>query len=140
MIFKTNPFLAPNGFWAGLLVVFMLAISACGTDTGTADDDPLEKFLGVWQVSDQPARLNYEVTLERSFSNTVEILLINFADLGGTAVGLVVGNSIIIDKQSVTKDYQVEGTGFYVSPTELRFEYELDDGIDIEKRKAQFIK
>ena len=123
-----------------LLIVFAMGFLGCVTDGDADDDDPIEKYLGMWQVSDQPARLNYEVTIQRNLSNSTEVLLLNFADLGGTAVGLVVGNSVIIDKQALTTGYQVEGTGTYIGSSELRFDYELDDGIDIEKRKSVFTK
>ena len=121
-----------------LLIVFAIGFFGCVTDGDTDDDDPIEKYLGMWQVSDQPARLNYVVTIQRNLSNSTEVLLLNFADLGGTAVGLVVGNSVIIDKQALTSEYKVEGTGTYIGSAELRFDYELDDGIDIEKRKSVF--
>lgn len=124
-----------------LLVVFALGFCSCNPDNPNGgDDDPVEKYLGTWQVSDQPARLNYQVTIERNPANSAEILLKNFADLGGTAVGLVVGNNVIIDKQTITSGYQVEGSGSYMNSTELRFDYELDDGIDKEKRTAVFAK
>ena len=122
-----------------LLLIF--AIGFVGCETTTADDtDPREKYYGTWQVSDQPARLNYEVIINPNPSNSAEVLLKNFTDLGGTATGLVVGNSIVIDKQTIANEYQVDGTGTYIKSSELRFEYNLDDGIDDEKRKAWFTK
>ena len=122
-----------------IFFVFALGFLGCVTGDGN-DDDPIEKYLAIWQVSDQPARLNYEVLIERNPSNSTEILLKNFADLGGTAIGLVVGNSVIIDKQTVKSGYQVEGTGTYIGSFKLQFDYELDDGIDLEKRKSIFTK
>ncbi len=121
-----------------IFFVFAIGFFGCVPGDGNDDDDPIDKYLGTWQVSDQPARLNYEVFIERNPSNSTEIFLKNFADMGGTAVGLVVGNSVIIDKQTVTSGYQVEGTGTYVGSAELRFNYELDDGIDLEKRKSVY--
>ena len=123
-----------------LLVIFTIGFYGCVTGDVNEDDDPIEKYLGTWKVSDQAARLNYEVIIQRNLSNSTEILLVNFADLGGTAVGLVVGNSVVIDKQTITSGYQVEGTGSYISSSELRFNYELDDGIDLEKRKGVFTR
>lgn len=123
-----------------LIFVFSIGFIGCDTSDSNGDDDPVEKYLGTWKVSDQPARLNYEVIIERNPANTAYILLNNFADLGGNAVGLVVGNSVIIDKQTLVDEFQVEGTGSYISLTELSFEYSLDDGIDIENRNAIFSK
>jgi hypothetical protein len=122
-----------------LLLIFSLGFIGCGTST-TDDDDPIDKYLGTWQVSDQPARLNYEVIIAPNPANSAEVLLKNFADLGGAAVGLVVGNSIVIDKQTIANKYKVEGTGTYIGSKELRFDYQLDDGIDNESRKSVFTK
>lgn len=123
-----------------LSLLFVVAIGFCGctVEDPDSDIDPREKYLGSWQVSDQPARLNYQVNIQYNPSNSTEILLQNFADLGGSAVGLVVGNSVIIDKQSIGGSFQVEGTGSYIKSTELKFSYELDDGIDTENRNAVF--
>ena len=113
MSYIQNPGL--RNFAIALLLLFSVGFIGCGTTT-TDDDDPVEKYLGTWQVSDQPARLNYEVKIDRNPSNTAEVLLRNFADFGGTATGLVVGNSIVIDKQSVGDEYKVEGTGVISIP------------------------
>ena len=123
-----------------LIFVFSIGFIGCETDDSNVDDDPVEKYLGIWKVSDQPARLNYEVIIKRNPANSAYILLENFADLGENAVGLVVGNSVIIDKQTLVDEFQVEGTGSYYSSTELRFEYSLDDGIDVENRNTIFSK
>ena len=128
-----------KSFTIALLLAFTVAFIGCETTT-TNDDNPIEKYLGTWQVSDQPARLNYEVIISPNPANSAEVLLKNFADLGGSAVGLVVGNSIIIDKQTIANDYKVNGTGTYIKSTELRFDYNLDDGIDNEARKSAFTR
>lgn len=122
-----------------LLLVFTIGFVGCDT-IDSPDDDPIEKYLGTWQVSDQPARLNYEVIISPNPANSAEVLLKNFADLGGSAIGLVVGNSIVIDKQSIVDEYKVDGTGTYIKSTELRFDYDLDDGIDNEARKSVFTR
>ncbi len=127
-----------NSLSVVLLLIFAIGFIGCDTTNSNNDDDPIEKYLGTWQVSDQPARLNYEVIIDPNPANSTEVLLKNFADLGGTAIGLVVGNSIIIDKQTIASGFQVEGTGSYIGSKELRFDYELDDGIDKENRKTVF--
>jgi hypothetical protein len=114
-------------------------LSSC-TEEDDIFTDPVEKFLGTWSVSDQPARLNYSVTIERDPGNTAYVLLKNFADLGGSARGLVVGNSIVIEKQDIGDGYSCDGTGTYKTNYELEFLFALDDGIDIENRKAVFTK
>ncbi|MBC8319137.1 MAG: hypothetical protein H8E34_00275, partial [Bacteroidetes bacterium] len=104
------------------------------------ESDDIAKYIGTWNVNDQPARLNYTVTIVANPSNTAEILLNNFADLGSTAVGLVVGKSVVIDNQSLSSEYSVNGIGSFVNNTKLEFNFELNDGIDIESRIAIFSK
>ena len=100
----------------------------------------IEKYTGTWSVSDQSARINYSVTITANPSNSAEILLNNFADLGTTAVGLVIGNSVVIDNQSLGSDYSVDGDGHYINSGKLEFNFNLNDGIDNEVRVAIFTK
>lgn len=123
-----------------MLIVFTVGFYGCTVDDTDDDIDPREKYIGSWQVSDQPARLNYEVSIQNNPSNSAEVLLQNFADLGDDAVGLVVGNSVIIDKQTIMGNFQVEGSGTYVTTSKISFTYELDDGIDKENRTAAFTR
>ncbi|MBL6944782.1 MAG: hypothetical protein ISR56_10515 [Bacteroidales bacterium] len=125
-----------------LPVIFLYGILLIGSCAITTDDesDDIAKYIGTWNVNDQPARLNYTVTIVANPSNTAEILLNNFADLGSTAVGLVVGKSVVIDNQSLSSEYSVNGIGSFVNNTKLEFNFELNDGIDIESRIAIFSK
>ncbi len=126
-----------KSFAPAWLFVLMLAFGACApTDDG--DLNPADKFIGTWSVSDQGLRLNYQVVISANPLNTAEVLLSNFADLGNTAVGLVVGNTLVLDSQSLGGNYTVSGSGSYVSDTRLTFNYQLDDGIDSESRSATF--
>lgn len=125
-----------------LIVVLAFIIASCGTtdlnnDSGTNDRD---KFLGTWNVSDQPARLNYQVTIKKSVTYDDQVSLDNFADLGNSATGIVVGNTIVIDKQDVGSGFSTEGTGDYINENKLQFDFFLDDGIDKELRKASFTR
>lgn len=126
-----------------LAVTFLIAIaSSCEVDpdtpSGQADD--VAKFLGSWSVSDQPARINYYVTIERDPVYDNQVYLQNFADAGDKAVGLVVDNKIILDKQNIGNGYSASGEGIYISSKSLNFEFLLDDGIDNDPRKATFSK
>ena len=124
-------------------VALILTISSCtknGELVNPAVSDDAQKFLGTWHVSDNAARLNYDVTIERNpLNEKTEIFLNNFAGLTGKVKGLVVGNSVVIEKQGTGNDnYHVEGTGTYKSKSRLEFTYTLDDNIDSEVRNAVF--
>ncbi|MDP2722127.1 MAG: hypothetical protein Q8O72_05180 [Bacteroidales bacterium] len=122
-----------------LFAVLMLFFGSC-VPTDNTDLDPITKFIGTWSVSDQAARINYEVSINRNPQNSAEVLLVNFGDLGNSAVGLVVGNTIVIDKQTLSGDYSVDGNGSYVNDHKLSFKFQLDNGIETESRKAEFTK
>jgi len=122
-----------------LLSVFLLAFGSCAP-VDNADLNPVDKFICTWSVSDQGTRLNYQVVISANPLNSAEVLLSNFADLGNTAVGLVVENSVVLDNQSLGGNYTVSGSGSYISDTRLTFNYQLDDGIDSESRSATFSK
>lgn len=123
------------------ILFFAASCGDFGIDDGPAVDDKVEKFLGIWNVSDQPARLNYTVKIERSPINADEyVILNNFGDLGGSAVGLVVQNTIVIDIQGIGNGFQSEGSGNYINEKKIEFEFFLDDGIEKELRKATFTK
>jgi len=130
-----------------LFAAFILFTGSCNTDfpdNGTPGNggtvDRRLKFLGTWNVSDQPARLNYVVTIEKHPLYEDKVNLKNFADLGGRAVGLVVGNTIVVDEQVIVGDYKVEGTGSYINASKMNFDFFIDDGIDKVLRKAVFTK
>jgi len=126
-----------------IFAVLLFLIASCGVndiDGNQDNDDKVEKFLGTWNVSDQPARLNYIVAIERSPLYSDRVLLDNFADLGNKAIGLVVDNTIVIDQQDIGIGFTTEGSGNYINENKLEFEFFLDDGIDKELRRAAFTK
>ncbi len=123
-----------------LLISLMTFHFSCTTeDLGDPGDD-VSKFLGTWSVNDQSARINYHVKIERDPVYKDQVYLQNFADAGGSAVGRVIGNTIVIDKQAVGNDYNAEGSGQYEKSDRLVFDFDLDDGIDSEARVAAFSK
>ncbi len=123
-------------------IIFLLYIFFIGSCAITPEDptDDITKYVGTWNVNDIEARINYKVSITSNPANSTEILLINFADLDSTAIGLVVGNFVVIDNQSLGYGYSVSGEGNYINASKLEFNFELDDGIDIESRVAVFTK
>ncbi len=123
-----------------ILIVF---ISGCQPDDdstgGGGTPDIVAKYLGTWHVTDNKAKLNYDVTIERDVLYDTKIVLKNFAGLGSQVKGDVVGDAVVIDKQTVG-GYSVEGTGSYSSNTLIKFSYILSDGIDDEMRDAIFAR
>ena len=128
----------PVLFNTAILLVVVFLFQSCAIEDDTEYSDPREKFVGTWNVSDQPGRINYSVNISKNPAQSTNVLLYNFADMGGSANGLVVGNRIIIDKQPIGNDFLSNGTGNFISENRLEFTFVLDDGIDLEDRKAVF--
>jgi hypothetical protein len=127
-----------------LLAIILVSFYSCG-DTfdlngGGSNTDNVSKFIGTWHVSDQSARLNYDVVIKRDPNDSTSIILENFADMRGAADGMVVGNTVVISPQSIGEGMMCEGSGNYLSASELKFDFVLDDGIDSESWVAFFSK
>lgn len=125
-------------------IILITSFYSCG-DTfdltgGGGSVENVTKFLGTWHVSDQPARLNYDVVIKRNTSDSTSVILENFADMRGSATGMVVGNTIIISRQNIGGGMTSEGSGNYLSASELKFNFVLDNGIDSESRVGFFSK
>ncbi len=124
-----------------LVFLIIIGVSSCTEDTDfPIDQDELGKFIGSWSVSDNALKINYEVSIERSATNSSRIILNNFAGSGDAAEGLVAGKSIVISYQEVGQGWYVDGTGTYISESRLEFNYTLDIGGTEENRRAVFTK
>lgn len=130
----------PVHFYTAFFLVVVFLFQSCAIEDDSDYSDPRDKFIGTWNVSDQPGRINYTVNISKNPAQSTNVLLNNFADMGGSANGLVVGSKIIIDKQNIGNDFFSNGTGTFISSGRLEFDFVLDDGIDLESRVAVFSK
>jgi hypothetical protein len=123
------------------VLLLMIGVCSCAEDIEfPIDEDPLDKYVGTWGVSDNALKLNYEVSIVKSSSNSSAIILNNFAGSGDAAVGLVAGKSVVISYQEVGQSWHVNGAGTYISSSQIFFNYTLDIGGSQEDRNAVFIK
>jgi hypothetical protein len=123
--------------------ILITSFYSCGDTfdlTGGGSAENVSKFLGTWHVSDQASRLNYDVVIKRNPNDSTSVILDNFADMRGSAVGMVIGNTVVISKQPIGGGVASEGSGNYLSVNELKFNFTLDDGIDLVSREAFFSK
>lgn len=126
-----------------LFAIILFSFGACedSFDLNPAGGtDNVSKFLGTWSVSDQADRLNYDVVIKRNASDSTSVILDNFGDMRGSAVGMVVNNTVVISLQDIGGGMMSEGSGNYINSKELKFNFVLDDGIDSESRVAIFSK
>jgi hypothetical protein len=113
----------------GILILLSLTIffSACEEETILPEQDPRDKFLGVWNVSEDCIRLNYDVNIIYDPSNSSQVLIENFANPGPgfePAVGLVVSDKIFLDQQTIGDGWTVSGEGILMN-AEMNWEYTL---------------
>lgn len=125
-----------------ILAVVSICLFSCMVDTETPIDetDARTKFVGTWDVTDNALKINYEVTIELSTSNSSMVLLNNFAGSGDIAVGLVAGKSIAVSYQEIGDAWFVNGTGAYTNSERLDFGYSLEISGTQEDRTAIFLK
>jgi len=125
-----------------LLFVATLSFSSCALDEEIdipgGGTDTVSKYLGSWSVTDNAAKLNYEVNIDRNSSNSSMVVLRNFAGSGANADGLVVSNSLIVEDQLIGAGWRVAGTGKYINEDKLNFTYTLEIGGNVENRVATF--
>ncbi len=125
-----------------ILAILSATLFSCMPDTETPIDetDARTKFVGTWDVSDNALKINYEVTIKLSNSNSSMVLLNNFAGSGDVAVGLVAGKSIAVSYQEIGDAWYVNGTGAYTNSERLDFGYSLEISGTQENRTAIFLK
>lgn len=63
----------PKKLFQVILLMGFLFFGSCAT-TPINESDDIEKYIGIWNVSDQAARINYKVTITANPSNSAEIL------------------------------------------------------------------
>jgi len=112
-----------------ILLIFLLSLvfTSCIDDDILYDEDPRDKFLGVWKVSEDCIRLNYDVNIKYDPGNSAQVLIENFANPGpgsDPVTGLVVEDKIFIDQQVIGDDWTVTGDGILVEG-QVEWEYIL---------------
>jgi len=115
-------------FFLLLIIIITQAPSCIPVDEDINPDDPVDKFLGTWSVSESCRRGNYSVDISRDPSNSAQVLLDNFGNPGpgyDPAVGLVVSNSIHVYSQSIGEGWTVSGKGTYQSDGTIEWDFTL---------------
>ena len=130
-----------------IIIFFLLAFPVFFTSctVSDSDEDQIEKdvaslYIGTWNVYEPDKKLNYKVTIDRYENSYTEIVLHNFADLGGSVIGSCTETTFTISSQDIGENYSVEGVGHYVNKDKLTVNYSLSDGIDLETHEATFTK
>lgn len=135
-----------------LVVLSLISISflySCEPeDTGDTTTDPRDEFVGVWRFTETPTQKSglsqsYIVTISKDETNSSQVLLENFCNPGvsGTkAVGLLTISTIVVDKQTLAVNWEIEGTGKKTGPGQMSWTYSIIAGGDLRTYIATAVK
>lgn len=127
------------------LILLVLFMASCLPDEDLNPDagDIREEFVGTWRFTETPIgravdAVSYTVTISYDQSNSSQVLLKNFAQVGGqfSAYGIVTNNRITIPSQEVAQGFTVSGTGTMSESTSMDWEYTTIAGSTMESFTA----
>lgn len=133
------------------LLSILVVLGLClGSITSCTDDDTItpqndrDKFIGTWDVNETCQRNAYSVQIEADPSNSVQVLINNFWLIGyqeEPPYAIVAGNSIVIPKQYIgnNKEIEVTGSGSYSNDI-ITWSYTVNDGADLYTCSATYEK
>jgi hypothetical protein len=112
-----------------LAIFFLFQVPACiPVDEDIDPDDPVDKFLGSWNVSESCRRGSYTVDISKDPSNSAQVLLENLGNPGpgyDPAVGLVASDNIHVYSQTIGEGWTISGKGTYQTDGTIEWDYTL---------------
>lgn len=126
-----------------MLLVLLMISCLPDEDLDPNAGDIREKFVGTWRFSETPIgraadAVSYSVTISYDPGNSSQVLLKNFAQVGGqySAYGIVTNNRITIPSQEVAQGFTLNGTGTMAGSTSMDWEYTTIAGSTMESFTA----
>ncbi|MDY0344197.1 MAG: hypothetical protein RBR28_11540 [Lentimicrobium sp.] len=124
------------------LLLFVIPVISCIPDDEVEPDgtDPRDKFIGKWLFIEAKSapwyeKSSYSVTISRDPSNSAQVLLRNFANVGSahSAYGVVTNKRISLPTQDVTGGgFVASGTGNLITSNTMSWEFSYVTGGDQE--------
>lgn len=116
----------------------IIALTSCDGESSDDDDDmvdPRDKFVGSWNVeekaSNDPAAVHYTANVDYSQNSAyIKIHNIYFLSADEYVEALVTGDNLTISPQTVC-DFEISGSGRYVSGDKFTLDYQAEDNADI---------
>lgn len=97
-----------------LLVYIAIGLSfhSCTKEDNLLDDgDARDTFVGEWSVTDACSKQIYRSSITFDPSNSSQVTISNYANLGQSAQAVIAGNSIYIESQDIGNGYTASGNG-----------------------------
>ena len=126
-----------------LFLLLITCISACEPEDDIDTGDLRDKYTGTWRFTESPVvkspdAISFTVTINYDPDNSSQVLLRNFAQLGGqyAPYGIVTSNRITIPSQEVEQGFMISGTGTLSGSNTMNWEYSTIAGGDMESFTA----
>jgi hypothetical protein len=129
-----------------MTLMLSLVLSGCTekTDPDPSPTDARSAFLGRWSVVETPTKLSYEVNITADPNSTDGVFISNFANTGSgsTPAGAFIGgNTITLDPDQVIGDgWIINGYGSLSGTTKINWNYNINDGADVNYYVATYTK
>ncbi len=124
------------------LFIIMLTIASCtlDEDMGPISGDDRDNYSGTWLFSESPAArsISYSVSISNDPSNSAQVLLKNFGNMGNSysAYGIVTSSSINIPSQEMSDGLFINGHGSLTSKNTMSWTYTIEGGGDSQDYEA----
>lgn len=123
-----------------LLIAFLYS---CVPEDDLETGDPRDKFTGTWrftetQVAKSADAVSFSVTITYDPSNTSQVLLKNFSNIGAqyAPYGIVTTSRITIPSQEGAPGFMVSGSGTLSGSNRMEWEYTTIAGSNMESYSA----
>ena len=109
----------------GLIVLFFLVINSCQKDNSGSQND----YTGSWHCYESTKLSginNYEVSIDNDPSNSSQVLINNFYNLGSdqNAQAIATETGLTLLNQTVLGD-KISGSGVYINKNKLTWSYNV---------------
>jgi hypothetical protein len=127
-------------FATGILLLSLALLPACAPEETPDPADERDKFVDGWNVAENSSLAgasNYVVLISKSTTNSSEVLLENFYDLGNQhkARMSVSGNTLTIPQQTLNGN-QLSGSGTLSGNNTFTLTYTVNNGTTIDNCTA----
>jgi hypothetical protein len=124
-----------------LIFSFSFFLFSCEEENTEEFDDPRDKLLGTWDVSEGCTKDAYSIEIIKDPLNSAYVLIRNFWNMGSSASppsALVVGDKLYFDKSKFfDMELEVTGEGLFNKNT-IAWQYEVFDGADVYSCEAVY--
>jgi len=93
-------------------ILIGLSFHSCTKEDDLLNDgDTRDAFVGEWSASDVCSKQIYRSSITLDPSNSSQVTIVNYANLGRSAQAVIAGNSIYIESQDIGNGYTASGNG-----------------------------